>query len=82
MISGLGGREPRHESRGSGYSRLGRFEEAVQDYTVVIDLDPENDLEYFNRGIAYHYLEPHEEVVKDLTRAVDLDPTTSQLKLF
>ena len=59
-----------------------RFEEGVQDYTVVIDLDPENDLVYFNRGIAYHYLELHDEVVKDLTRAVDLDPTTSQLKLF
>ena len=57
-----------------------RFEEAVQDYTVVIDLDPENDLEYFNRGIAYHYLELHEEVVKDLTRAVDLDPTNGLAK--
>jgi regulator of sirC expression with transglutaminase-like and TPR domain len=47
---------------------------------VVIDLDPENDLEYFNRGIAYHYLELHEEVVKDLTRAIDLDPTNESAK--
>ena len=49
---------------------------------MVIDLDPENDLEYFNRGIAYHYFELHEEVVKDLTRAVDLVLTNESAKAF
>ena len=37
-------------SRGSAYNKLERFEEALQDFNKVIELDPNNSEAYNNRG--------------------------------
>jgi tetratricopeptide (TPR) repeat protein len=55
--------------RGATYSKLQRFKEAIDDYTVAVELDPENALAFRNRGVSYIELSHYEEAFRDLTQA-------------
>jgi len=55
----------------------GLHEEAVEEYTKVIDGNPTNSIEiqtYINRAAAYASLKHWEEAISDSTKAIELDP--------
>jgi len=40
------------DNRGFSYNRLGRFDEAVEDYTRVLSVDPKHAQAMYGRGLA------------------------------
>ena len=68
---------------GLAFTDLGRIEEAILDYTKAIEMNPMDDLVYYNRGYYYFYifkanamndLGRKEEAIKDYTRAIEINP--------
>ena len=41
--------------RGISYDKLGQFEEAIADFTRVLELDPSNVNAYFNRWVVARF---------------------------
>ena len=60
--------------RGNAYLDSGQFNEAIQDYSDAIDLDPSDPVLYNNRGIALRYMERFESAIEDYDRALSIDP--------
>ena len=51
------------------------MKKAEADYTKAIELDPENDNNYYQRGYFYSWtLEDYEKAIADFTKAIELDP--------
>jgi tetratricopeptide (TPR) repeat protein len=63
-----------YSNRGNTYKNLGRYDEALADYTRAIERDPAYALAYNNRGVTYADLGRSEEALADYTRAIELDP--------
>lgn len=63
-----------HGLLGAIYGRKGMHEEASEEYTIAIDLDPTNISAFVNRAeIALQHGEI-EKALKDLKKAIELDP--------
>lgn len=60
--------------RGSEAQDAEQYEEAVQDYTEAIRLDPTYADAYNNRGVVYCVLQEYERALGDCTEAICLDP--------
>jgi len=60
--------------RGGCRNELGKYEEAIEDGTVAIRLDPKYAIAYNNRGNAKAGLGQYEESIADLDEAIRLDP--------
>lgn len=61
-------------ARGNRYSRNGAYEQALQDYTKAIELDPGFAEAYYNRGVSHYELGRYAEAIADFTRAIELNP--------
>ena len=59
---------------GYNKSRLGNYEEAIEDFDLAIQLDPKYPNAYYSRGIAKHSLGNYEEAIEDFGLAIQLDP--------
>lgn len=59
--------------RARAYSKLGRQEDALQDCSVAISLDPKGSAGYIIRSGIYHVLGRDQDAVNDLTTAIKLD---------
>ena len=53
---------------------LGRFEEAIEDYSKAIELDPDNPHAFNNRGCAYSGLGLYSEAIENLSIAIEMSP--------
>ncbi len=65
-----------YEARGTAYMYAGRHDEAHADYSLAIELDP-NDAGFWRRRAHAHTIAPTpqpEKAVQDATRAIELDP--------
>jgi len=51
--------------------RLGRYDEAIQDYTRALELMPEHRASMLGRGVAWLWKEQWEAALNDLTAALD-----------
>jgi tetratricopeptide (TPR) repeat protein len=56
------------------YVQLRRYEDAVDDSSKVIELDPKHAGAWHNRGVAYGYLNQLDKALANLSTAVELDP--------
>ena len=55
--------------------KLDDYEKAEADYIKAIELEPENDKNYYSRGKFYSdYLEDYDKAIKDLSKAIELNP--------
>jgi tetratricopeptide (TPR) repeat protein len=63
-----------HGLLGAIYGRKGMHEEAQEEYTIAIDLDPTNLSAYVNRAEIFLQHGDIEKALKDLKKAIDLDP--------
>ncbi len=60
--------------RGVTYDKLDRYEEAVEDYSRAIELDPTFVYAYNNRGATYERLRKYDRSLDDYTNAIQHNP--------
>lgn len=63
-----------HVQQGTAYREQGKFDEAIAEYTMAIEIDPDLAVAYNNRGCAYSWKKDYENAVADLSKAIELDP--------
>ena len=63
-----------HGLLGAIYGRKGMHEEAQEEYTIAIDLDPTNISAFVNRAEIFLQHGEIEKALKDLKKAIELDP--------
>lgn len=59
--------------RGISHEKLAQYDEAIKDFTRVIELDPHNINAFFNRGSAHDSNGAYQLAVKDYTAALSLE---------
>jgi tetratricopeptide (TPR) repeat protein len=59
--------------RGAARMKLGKYPEAVEDYTRALELAPDADA-YQHRGWAHFFSEAWKLALRDFSRAIELDP--------
>lgn len=64
-----------YNSRALTYDALGRYKDALADYTLAIKLDPYFAPMYNNRGKTYAALNQHMDALADYTYAITLNPS-------
>lgn len=52
----------------------GKTEEAIKVYTRLIELEPEQYVNYYNRGVLYGYLHELDKAIADYDKALELNP--------
>ena len=62
-----------YEGRGYAKENLGRYQEAIQDYTQAIRLNPEDAGIHYNRGNAKRKSKDYEGAIQDYTEATKLN---------
>jgi serine/threonine protein kinase/Flp pilus assembly protein TadD len=67
-----------YTNRGLTYHDLGRFEDALTDYTHAIQLDHTLAEAYSNRGNTYDMLGRIEDALANYAQAISLDPTLAR----
>lgn len=60
-------------SRGAAFLNIGKYDEAIDDFGRVLDIDIRNERAFYYRGIAAMIMGRHEPAVEDLTRSVELN---------
>lgn len=63
-----------YNGRGVALSKLGRYEEAIKDFTQAIALKPDYADSYRCKGDILHNLKRYEEAIKEYNKAIKLDP--------
>lgn len=69
--------ETAHNTRGLAYSEIGRFTEAIDDFSFVIMHEPNVAGFYDNRQNAYRQSKMFSQALADANRAIQLAPTYS-----
>ena len=59
----------------------GKFEEAVQTFTKLIEADNKHQSGYFYRAFCFYELKKYDETIADYTKAIELDPSYLAAKL-
>lgn len=57
---------------------VSRFNEAIADFTEVIEKNPSNAEYYYLRGMIYKRLNKHDEALKDFNKAIELNPNFAE----
>jgi tetratricopeptide (TPR) repeat protein len=52
---------------------------SIKEYSIAIELNPEDAHVVYNRGVSYANLENLEKAIQDFTRSLQLDPTDSDV---
>lgn len=68
-----------HYNRGLAYLKMEGYESAIDDFTRVIQMNPNDSRAYFNRGNALALTNLHERAIDDYSRAIELDPDKAYL---
>lgn len=66
-----------HFGRGFAYNKISQFDNAIQDLSLAIALNPNEALYYAVRGQAYGNNRKFETAMKDYNRAISIDPNCS-----
>ena len=59
-------------ARGAAYSGLSQYQNATNEYTKAIQLDPNEAMAYYSRGISYGELGQDQTAINDYTEAMQL----------
>jgi Tfp pilus assembly protein PilF len=66
-------------SRGTGYLREGKLDEAIGALTEAIHREPNYSEAYHNRALAYYEKKRYDEAEADFTKAAELDPNDEKV---
>jgi tetratricopeptide (TPR) repeat protein len=58
--------------RASSHHEKGNYDQAIADFSKVIEIDPRSDETYANRGVAYFIIKEYEEAWDDVYTAQNL----------
>ena len=72
LIGCQGGTATQHSDRGIALVGERRYEEAISEFTIAIELDPNLTMAYYNRGTLFADTGEYERAVADYTRAIEL----------
>ena len=61
-------------NRGSELLDKGEYDEAIDEFTKAIEIDPNYAEAYNNRGLAYYYTWEYDLAVADYDKAIEIDP--------
>lgn len=65
----------KHVEQGDAYFTQGLYDDAVNQYTAAIELDPGLAMAYWGRGKAYHFDKGiYPKAIDDYSKAIELDP--------
>lgn len=64
-----------YSQRGRDYYAAGEYQEAVNQFSILIAIDPSRAIAYNQRGIAYYSLKKYREAVEDFGQAIRLEPS-------
>ena len=68
-----------YAGRGVLYHNMGMYQEAIEDYTIAIDLDPERSEQFFySRAFSFYMLKKYFEVLDDIYRVIEFNPGVSK----
>lgn len=66
-----------HFQRGIDYQEQGKLDKAIEEYTLVIEADPQSGMAavaYHLRGVVYHWQGNLPMALADCTKAIEIDP--------
>ena len=67
-----------YSNRAEIYAEQGKLDEALNDYSIAIELDPNNPLRYNNRALFFQdYKEDFNSAFLDFSKAIELDPKST-----
>jgi len=61
--------------RGRDHYAAGEYQEAVNQFSILIGIDPSRALAYNQRGIAYYSLKKYREAIEDFDQVIGLEPS-------
>lgn len=64
----------RYKDRGNKAVQVGNFEDAIDNYSTAIELDPGNHVLYSNRAAAYCSVNQFQSALKDAQKCINLSP--------
>ena len=63
-----------YNTRGVAYAKIGRFDQAIGDFSQAIKLDPRHASAYTNRALAERQTGANDAALADFTHAIDSNP--------
>jgi tetratricopeptide (TPR) repeat protein len=60
--------------RGESYRLVGRYNDALTDFSHAIERDPESSWSFTRRGDTYRGMKQYDKALADYSRAIELDP--------
>ncbi|MBM4432468.1 MAG: tetratricopeptide repeat protein [Chloroflexi bacterium] len=69
-------------NRGCELLDEGEYDEAIDEFTKAIELDPAYADAYSNRGWAYAITEQYDRAIADYNRAIELDPQNASVYVY
>ena len=64
-----------YTNRGNAYDDKGAYDQAIQDYTKAIQVNPSYATAYYNRGDAYNNKGEYDQAIQDFNQALRLNPS-------
>jgi len=65
--------------RSINFANQKRYQEAIEDFNIVLKLEPDNDYLYFVRGGIYGFLGNMELALQDFNKGIEINPKNNQL---
>ena len=65
-------------NRGIAHVSSGAYDQAIKDYSKVVEINPDDSAAYFNRGSAYRMIGQHDRAIAEYSRAIEIDPQFAQ----
>ena len=66
--------ETQYLNQGVEKQKAGNYQGAIDDWSKVIEINPQNAIAYNNRGSAKDDLGDHQGAITDYTKAIGIDP--------
>jgi protein O-mannosyl-transferase len=63
-----------YHNRGHALERLGKYTQAIENYTRAVNINPRYAEAFNNRGASYGYLGDHVKAIEDYDRAIQINP--------
>lgn len=69
-------------SKGAQYLEQGFYPDAVEAFSKAVDLDPQNENNYFNRGLALSSMADYDQAIKDFSKVIELNPSNGLANMY
>ena len=65
-------------NQGFAHCQIGRYDQAISDFSKAIEANPQLAPAYNNRGTAYLYKAQYNQAITDLNKAIEINPRFAQ----